>query len=67
VKSFRFLLGIVESAAGAAFHAAGGWRDLSVKFVAPVGVGDEFRVDVALVMRPVSLASRLSSVRRWSS
>jgi acyl dehydratase len=42
-----FLLGVVESAVGAALPAAGGgWRDLSVTFVAPVGVGDEFRVEV---------------------
>jgi acyl dehydratase len=40
-----FLLGVIESAVGAALPA-GGWRDLSVTFVAPVGVGDELRVEV---------------------
>jgi acyl dehydratase len=38
-----FLLAVVEKAL---CEAAPTWFDLSVKFVGPVGVGDEFRVEV---------------------
>jgi acyl dehydratase len=38
-----FLLAVVEKAL---CEAVPTWSDLSVKFVGPVGVGDEFRVEV---------------------